>query len=86
VQPVKGDMASAANEPQQVSVFFRRPVMPGTSDAEAVGCRCRFEVNMEAAFLAKDRGHKDETIVVIAKDCPIHEIVSKPMDDVLKER
>jgi hypothetical protein len=79
-------MASAANEPQQVSVFFRRPVMPGTSDAEAVGCRCRFEVNMEAAFLAKDRGHKDETIVVIAKDCPIHEIVSKPMDDVLGER
>lgn len=76
--------SSAEDKPQQVTVIFRQPVvMPGTPEAEAHGCRCRFEVNMEAAFLAKERGHKDETIVVIAKDCPLHQIVDKPMDDVL---
>jgi hypothetical protein len=37
------------------------------------------------AFLAAERGHEDETIVVIHRDCPLHKIVTKPMDDALGE-
>ena len=80
------DEASAADGQQQVTVIFRKPVMPGTPEAEAQGCLCRFEINMEAAFVAAVHGNKDETMVVIAKDCPVHEIVSKPMDDVIGEQ
>ncbi len=79
-----GDEMSAAGEPQQVTVVFRKPVVrPGTPEAQAQGCLCRFESNMEAGFLAAERGYKDEVIVVIHEDCPLHKIVRKPMDDVL---
>lgn len=80
------DKTSAADESQQVTVIFREPIVrPGTPEAQAHGCLCRFESNMAAAFLAADQDHKDETIVVIHKDCPVHKIVSKPMDDALGE-
>lgn len=68
------------DEPEQVTIIFKKPVVrPGTPEAQAAGCLCRFEVNMEAAFLAKDLGRED-TIVVIARDCPLHEIVNKPRE------
>ncbi|MGH3319190.1 MAG: hypothetical protein ACRDQA_15185 [Nocardioidaceae bacterium] len=74
----------APNEPQRVTVVFRKPVVrPGTPEAQAQGCLCRFESNMEAGFLAVERGHEDEVIVVIHEGCPLHKIVRKPMDDVL---
>ena len=81
------DETSAADESQQVTVIFREPIVrPGTLEAQAQGCLCRFESNMEAAFLAADlEGHEGETIVVIHKDCPLHKIVTKPMDDALGE-
>lgn len=60
-------------------------VRPCTPEAQAQGCLCRFESNLEAAFLAAERGHEDETIVVIYQDCPLHKIVTKPMDDALGE-
>ncbi len=78
------DETSAEDKPQVVTVVFREPVVrPGTPEAQAVGCLCRFESNMAAGFLSAERGDKDDVIVVINKDCPLHEIVSKPMDDVL---
>ena len=54
-----------------------------TPEAQAAGCLCRFEINMEAAFLAAESSEvaDDETIVVIHKDCPLHRIAQKPMDD-----
>jgi hypothetical protein len=80
------DEASAAGEPEQMTIIFRKPVVrPGTPEAQAHGCLCRFEINMEAAFLAAEHGPEDETIVVIHKDCPLHKIVRKPMDDALGE-
>ena len=80
------DDTSAAGKPQQVTVIFRQPIVrPGTPEARAQGCLCRFESNLEAAFLAAERGHEDETIVVIHHDCPLHKIVTKPMDDALGE-
>jgi hypothetical protein len=60
-------------------------VRPGTPEAQAQGRLCRFESNMEAAFLPAERGHEDETIVVIHQDCPLHKIVTKPTDDALGE-
>jgi hypothetical protein len=78
------DETSAAGEPDQVTVIFREPIVrPGTPEAHAAGCLCRFEINMEAAFLAAEQGREDETIVVIHKDCPLHKIVSKPLDDAI---
>jgi hypothetical protein len=75
---------AAAGEPQQVTVVFRKPyVRPGTPEAEAAGCLCRFESNMEAGFLSLVPGHEDEVIVVIHKDCPLHKIINKPMDAAL---
>lgn len=72
------------NEPQQVTVVFRKPVVqPGTPEAEAQGCLCSFESNMQAGFLTAERGYEDEVIVVIHEDCPLHEIMRKPMDDAL---
>jgi len=83
-KPVVDDEMSAADEPQQVTVVFREPVVrPGTPEAQAQGCLCRFESNMKAGFLTAERGYEDEVIVVIHKDCPLHKIVRKPMDDVL---
>jgi hypothetical protein len=41
---------------------------------------------MEAGFLAAERGYEDEVIVVIHKDCPLHKIVRKPMDDTLGDQ
>lgn len=71
-------------EPQQVSIVFRKPyVRPGTPEAEEAGCLCSFERNMAAGFLSPVPGHEGETIVVIHKDCPLHEVTNKPMDDVL---
>ena len=79
-----GPDAAAAGEPQQVTVVFREPyVRPGTPEAEAAGCLCRFESNMEAGFLSPVPGHVGEVIVVIHKDCPLHKIINKPMDDAL---
>lgn len=67
------------DEPEQVTIIFKKPVVrPGTPEAQERGCLCRFEINMEAAFLAADEGMEDETIVVIHKNCPLHKIVSKP--------
>lgn len=77
------DETSAAKEPEpdQVTVIFREPIVrPGTPEAQAAGCLCRFESNMEAAFLAADQGREGETIVVIHQDCPLHKIVTKPPD------
>ena len=43
---VVDDEISAADEPQQVTVVFRNPVVrPGTPKAQAQGCLCRFESN-----------------------------------------
>jgi hypothetical protein len=44
----------AADEQDQVAVVFRQPaVRPGTPEARAAGCLCRFESNMEAGFLSR---------------------------------
>jgi hypothetical protein len=80
------DEVSAADEPQITVVFHNPVVRPGTSEAQARGCLCRFESNMEAGFLAAERGYENKTIVVIHEDCPLHKIVRKPMDDVLGEQ
>lgn len=81
-----GDEMSAADEPQQVTVVFRKPVMPpGTPEAQARGCLCSFESNMAAGFLSAERGYEDEVLVVIHEDCPLHKIIRKAMDDALGE-
>ena len=81
------DEMSAADKPQQVTIVYRKPIVrPGTPEARAQGCLCRFESNMQAGFLTAERGFEDEVIVVIHKDCPLHQIVRKPMDDVLSDR
>lgn len=73
-------MTDTPDEPEQVIVIFKKPpVRPGTPEAHERGCLCRFESNMEAAFLAADEG-MDETIFVIHKDCPIHKLVTKRKD------
>jgi hypothetical protein len=78
------DKMSAADEPQQVTVVFRRPVVPpGTPEAQARGCLCGFESNMAAGFLTAERGYENEVLVVIHRDCPLHKIISKPLDDAL---
>jgi hypothetical protein len=78
--------ASPEREPQAVTLFFREPfVRPGSPEAQAQGCLCRFESNMNAAFLAAERGYED-TIVVIHKDCPLHKVINKPMDDALGDQ
>ena len=57
---------AAAGEPQQVTVVFRKPdVRPGTPEAEAAGCLCRFESNMEAGFLSLVPGHEDEVMTFV---------------------
>lgn len=72
------------NESQPVTIVFRRPVVqPGTPEAQEAGCLCSFESNLAAGFLAAARGHDDSTYVVIHKDCPLHKIVDKPMNDAL---
>jgi hypothetical protein len=79
-------MSDADNAPQQVTVVFRQPIVrPGTPEAQEAGCLCRFESNMRAAFLAaeSDEVPDDQMLVVIHKDCSLHEIISKPMDDAL---
>jgi hypothetical protein len=71
-------------EPEQVTIVFREPaVRPGTPEAQAHGCLCRFETNMAAGFLAAERGYEGRTIVVIHEDCPLHKVIRKPMDDAL---
>lgn len=51
-----GDEMSAADEPQQVTVVFRWPIVPpGTPEAQARGCLRGFESNMAAGFLAAER-------------------------------
>lgn len=80
------DEMSAAGKPQQVTVILRQPIVrPSTPEAQAQACLCRLESNIEAAFLAAERGHEDETIVMAHQDFPLHKIVSKPMDDALGE-
>lgn len=72
---------SPEGSPQdEVAIFFHKPVRPGTPEAQAEGCLCRFEVNMNAAFLAADRG-LDGTFLVINKQCPVHEIIGRLADD-----
>ena len=81
------DELSAVDKPQEVTVVFRKSaVRPGTPEAYAQGCLCRFESNMSAAFLASERGRKDEVFVVIHEDCPLHKIVRKPTGDVLDDQ
>ena len=78
---------AGADEPQTVSIVFREPyVRPGTPEAERAGCLCRFESNMAAAFMSPMPGHEDETIIVINKDCPLHKIISNPIDDATRDR
>jgi hypothetical protein len=43
-------------------------------------------MNYRPGFLTAERGYEDEVIVVIHKDCPLHKIVRKPMDDVLEDQ
>ena len=79
-----GPDAAAAGEPQQVTVVFREPyVRPGTPEAEAAGCLCRFREQHGGGIPVPDTGNEDEVIVVSHKDCPLHEIINKPMDDAL---
>ncbi|HTU73107.1 MAG TPA: hypothetical protein VMG38_06270 [Trebonia sp.] len=77
------DETSSANEPQVIIVFREPVVRPGTPEAQAQGCLCRFESNLEAGFLAAERGDLDKgrTIMVIHQDCPLHEIIREPADD-----
>ena len=42
------DEMSTADKPQQVTVVFRKRVRPGTPEAQAQGCLCRFESNLAA--------------------------------------
>jgi hypothetical protein len=80
------DEMGAADEPQPVTVVFRRPIVrPGTPQAQAQGCLCRFESNLAAGFVTAERGDEDTVLVVIHEDCPLHKIVNKPMDDVIGE-
>lgn len=52
-----GEKNDARNGREEVTVIFREPrVRPGTPEAAEFGCLCRFEANMEAAFLAAERG------------------------------
>lgn len=78
------DETSETNRPQVIIVYQEPAVRPGTSEAQARGCLCRFETNLAAGFLAAERGYPDKgtTIVVIHKDCPIHRVISEPTDDV----
>jgi len=48
-------------------------------------CRCRFESNMAVGFLSAERGDEDTITVVIHRDCPLHKVISKPMDDALDD-
>lgn len=58
--------SSTPDEPQQVTVIFRQPIVrPGTPEAQAAGCLCRFESNMAAGFLSAERGDEGEVMVVI---------------------
>ena len=66
------DNAMNADGPQQVTVIFRKPVRPGTPEAQAQGCRCSFESNMAAGFVTAERGDQDNVMVVINEDCPLH--------------
>jgi hypothetical protein len=80
------DEVSSADDREPVTIIFRKPVVrPGTPEAQAEGCLCSFESNMRAGFLTAERGYEDDVLVVIHKDCPLHKIVSKPMDDALGE-
>jgi len=78
-------MDDKMNESKPLTILFRKPVRPGTPEAQEQGCLCRFESNMQAGFLPPQPGHEGEVIVVIHQDCPIHEIIDKPMDDALGE-
>ena len=70
-----------AAEPEQVTVVFRKPVVrPGTPEAQEHGCLCRFESNLVAGVLSAELEDRGEVIVVIHKDCPLHEVISKPTD------
>lgn len=73
-------------EPQDpVTFVFRKPFLPpGSPEAQRAGCRCSFERNMQAAFLAAE-GHapEDQTMFVVHDECPLHKIIRKPMDDAL---
>lgn len=72
------------NDRPSVLIVFQEPAMrPGTSEAQARGCLCRFESNLAAGFLAAERGHTDRgtTIVVIHEDCPLHQIIRDPTED-----
>jgi hypothetical protein len=51
--------SGAADEPDQVAVVFRQPAgRPGTPEARAAGCLCRFGSNIGAGFLSAGSGHE----------------------------
>lgn len=78
-----GPSSKASDQRQVVTIRFKPPIThPGTPEAHRHGCLCRFESNLEAAFLSAERGD-EEVMVVIHDDCPIHEITPAPMDDVI---
>jgi hypothetical protein len=41
---------------------------------------------MRAGFVSAERGYEDELIVVIHKDCPLHKVIEKPLDDALGDQ
>ncbi len=73
-------MTSDQSEPEQmVTIRFRQPrVRPGTPEAARHGCLCSFERNLQGELMS-DR-LDDNVIVVIHKDCPLHEVIKCPID------
>jgi hypothetical protein len=78
------DATNETDRPHVLIVFQEPAVRPGTPEAQARGCLCRFETNLAAGFLAAERGYTDQgtTIIVIHKDCPLHKIINDPTGDV----
>ena len=78
------ETSNKARDPRQaVTIKFKPPITrPGTPEAHRHGCLCRFESNLQAAFLSAKRPDED-VLVVIHDDCPIHQIVRAPMDDAI---
>jgi hypothetical protein len=71
---------------KKVAVYFRSdpPLRPGTAEAQRSGCTCRFESNLAAGFLSAERaerGDGDDVVLVIAKDCPLHEVIGLDPED-----
>lgn len=63
-----------------VTVVFKEPYCrPGSPEAHRHGCLCGFETNLRASLVAAER-NPDTVLVVIHKDCPLHEIIRGPVE------